>query len=529
MPFDPVRYEQEVIRPLRGSHGRLPDGDQHRRYAVEIGMTKPELEDRLRTVRAFWRQRANGPDSRAEVCRLLLAEDERLRQSAGTAMDDPKWWRELRQASPEWAAAHILPIPRAPLDPPRSPEDPVEDPAREADPPDDVDADGDEQDAPAEGDDPGEWEVPSVKGWQHDAHDLVRQRLARARRQPAGGWQTAIGKPRPVPVDPPREPGAGSPVGGTRPDVVAAEVDDLTVVALGAHGSVSRVRISWPEPGDGQVRIRRWDRPPPWETGTSIDAEELARFGEPVSGPLRSEGGIAVLEADVPVGYHVYVLFVVHSGGVVVGPYVGRGVAEPVLQLYAERMGDQVVLSWLWPSGATLAEVEWVTPAGAATERISRAEYTEERGCRIDAGRVAGVVRVWAVTVTAGGEVRSKPAEVSIVAAPVQLTYRIERATRCFFFRSRRRSVRVAADRDCVGVRLSVIVAPGLVMPLNAGQGQKVGTFESLALRAGESQSFDVEVPRPVHRRRPYWIRCFAESPVPLSVVDPPIVNMKVT
>jgi hypothetical protein len=521
MPFDAVRYEQEVIRPLRGSHGRLPDGDLRTRYAVEVDMTRPELEDRLRTVRAFWRQRANGPDSRAEVCRLLLAADERLTQSVGTAIDDPAWWRELRPVSPERAVLNSAPWPQPS-------EDAVEDPAGEADPPADVDADGDEQDAPAEGEDSDEWEVRSIRGWQHDAHDLIRRRLARARRQPAGGWRAAVGQPWSVPVDPPGEPGAGSPAGGTGPEVVPAEVDALTVVPLGAHGNVSRVRISWPEPGDGQVRIRRWDRLPLWETGTRIDAEELARFGEPVSGPLRSEGGMAVLEAEVPVGYHVYVLFVVHGGAAVVGPYVSRGVAEPVLQLHAERMGDQVVLSWLWPNGASLAEVEWVTPAGAATERVSRAEYTEERGCRIDAGRAAGVVRVWAVTVTAGGEVRSKPAEVTIVAPPVQLTYRIERAAR-FFFGSRRRTVRVAADRDCVGVTLWVIVAPGLVMPLNAKQGRKVGTFESLALRAGESQLFDVEVPRPVHRRRPYWIRCFAESPVPLSVVDPPIVNMKVT
>src|SRR5688572_25189961 len=97
MAFDPNRYEQEVIRPLRGRHGRLPDDDLVRRYAIEPGMSPEELRQHLRRIRTYWNQKASGPDNRAQVCRLLLTADEALQRSAGDKLNDPIWWQAQAQ------------------------------------------------------------------------------------------------------------------------------------------------------------------------------------------------------------------------------------------------------------------------------------------------------------------------------------------------------------------------------------------------------------------------------------------------
>ncbi|WP_326561232.1 hypothetical protein [Micromonospora sp. NBC_01796] len=97
MVFDAARYEQEVIRPLRGRHGRLPVGDLLRRYAVEPGMDEVSLREHLRRIRMYWNQKAGGPDNRAQVCRLLLAADEELQRTHGADMYQPAWWQQQSQ------------------------------------------------------------------------------------------------------------------------------------------------------------------------------------------------------------------------------------------------------------------------------------------------------------------------------------------------------------------------------------------------------------------------------------------------
>ncbi|MBX6721829.1 MAG: hypothetical protein IRY92_01115, partial [Dactylosporangium sp.] len=93
MTFDERRYEREVIRPLRSSGGRITI-DRRKLYAIEPGMTGAEIRERIEQVRAYWRTTAAGsiPWLREQAQRLL-AEDERLRQSAGDAMYEPSWWQ----------------------------------------------------------------------------------------------------------------------------------------------------------------------------------------------------------------------------------------------------------------------------------------------------------------------------------------------------------------------------------------------------------------------------------------------------
>lgn len=107
MAFDEARYEREVIRPMRGQHGRLSDNDLVRVYAYEPGMKVDDLRVHLRKVRTYWNQRATGPDSRARVCRQLLAADEELRRKLGAELNDPAWWNRQAQKTAQAAQESI--------------------------------------------------------------------------------------------------------------------------------------------------------------------------------------------------------------------------------------------------------------------------------------------------------------------------------------------------------------------------------------------------------------------------------------
>jgi hypothetical protein len=95
VPFDPARYEQEVLKPLRRVPGALP-GDLLRRYAVEPTMSRDELAAHLSRIRTLWSQKAGGHSQLAQVCKRLLGADEDLRRGSAD-MADPAWWQAAGQ------------------------------------------------------------------------------------------------------------------------------------------------------------------------------------------------------------------------------------------------------------------------------------------------------------------------------------------------------------------------------------------------------------------------------------------------
>lgn len=97
MALDQRRYEDEVVKPLRGRTAQLPD-DLVTRYAVEPDMTGPALEKRLREVRAYWNNKARSASHTGQVCQAFLRADEKLRAEHGERLGDPEFWRERRGA-----------------------------------------------------------------------------------------------------------------------------------------------------------------------------------------------------------------------------------------------------------------------------------------------------------------------------------------------------------------------------------------------------------------------------------------------
>ncbi|MEU8073364.1 hypothetical protein AB0B20_26785 [Micromonospora sp. NPDC049151] len=499
MAFDAERYDREVIKPLRGHHGRLPPGDLAARYAVEPGWTRAELIRHLTVVRRFWQDSAVGPDSRAEICRLLIRADEELIRTVGDSMTDPAWWQEhgARASRPRESMRRRI-------------RDAMAEARHFAAPP------------PTTGPAPVRAGGGAVDpSWQAEVRSFVLARLE----DPAGATTSPV-----RPADTAGGAGADreSTTAGDTGSATTAGVPELTVSVLGARGDRCRVRVSWPDAGGREVRVHRCASPPPWTVGSALPMTVLDTFGEELTGARETSDGETGFVAEVPVGYHLYVPFVIDGERLTAGRFVALGIAEPVRRLQAERRGEDVVLTWIWPHGARRAVVEWPAPGGTMRHEVTRSAYAGANGFRIPAGTRQSVARVVVVTDVVGDEVRSAVREVTLPARPVAVSYSLHRSP---LWRAGRRriTVRLQADAVLVGVTATVVLGSEPTMPGSVEEGSVLAVAEHLELRPERPHDLEVAVPSLPRRAHPYWIRCFVHGPVPTVVALPAVGSMKVT
>jgi hypothetical protein len=505
MPFDAKRYDREILKPLRGIHGRLPAGNLPARYAIEQGMSSDQLVAHLAALREFWRERANGPDSRAEICRLLLVADEDLVRMTGDAINDPAWWDE--QTGPSGRA---VPDTNGFVPPPRSE-------PRQSGPVGSATVygnDGIVDAGPARA---------FRRAWQVEARSLIREQLSYT------GLPLGDGVPeRPAPDH--REQSAHSVESEADPSADHPPyIDGLVVEALGASGDRCRVRASWPQGEGVQVRIRWAPHPPPWEAGATIDTVALEAFGTEFSGVEERGGGRGGVVAEVPVGYHVYVPFLVNGDTAIVGRFVAKAVAESVHRLRVEWRGNDALVTWVWPADSRTALVDWTSHDGTASERVSRADYTAGNGYRIRSVRAGVVVRVRAITVVGTDEAVSPVQEVVLDPRAVRVSYTLVRQWSWRSLSRRHLSIRVESEADCAGLEVTVVVGRDLSMPPSSLHGEVVGDVHRLDLLKGRPVDLSVELPASSRRDHAYWIRCFFRSSEAIAVVDPPVHTMKVS
>jgi hypothetical protein len=311
------------------------------------------------------------------------------------------------------------------------------------------------------------------------------------------------------------------------PRPTARPVDTLTVEPIRADGSRARIRLSWVRQPAIQVRIRRADSKPAWQSGSQLSVSAIDGYGTEVIGTVTDMGERSAMETDVPVGFHIYVPFAVGGDGALAGQYVAQGLTEPVSQLRVERVADRVAVSWVWPEKVGVAEVSWERKGQPASVlRVSRNQYLQENGCRLTADVRPGRVSVVGITVGPHGEARSPAVQYDVPGRAGRLGYTIERPAGLRHLLSRRRVVAVTAQDSCAPAQLIVVARTGPVMPVRPAQGTEIFRASDLDFTAGQTRRFEFELPPELPR--PYWIRCFVEPPAGVTLVDPPVDQLKV-
>jgi hypothetical protein len=301
----------------------------------------------------------------------------------------------------------------------------------------------------------------------------------------------------------------------------ARPVDKLRARAIEVAGA-ARLRVSWTPVDSSQVQIRRSDTPPTWRFGAAVAPQEMARFGQEVTG-RRSTGRAEVArETEIPPGVHHLVPFSIGGTGIVVGRPVAVGVTDPVRHLVVTPFATYATVSWEWPPGIQMAEVSWELGDQADSFTVGMAQYRSGGGVEVPLGPSPCTVQVRAL-ILAG--------EVAFTAPPVQAV--IEQVTEVAIaytisgglgrFGGRSKKVIFSSDESCADVQVRLVAAPGRVMPTSAAKGITL-LDTSLALEPGLPVEHEVTVPKAV--KRPYWFRCFIVAGR-ARLIDPPISVLK--
>lgn len=283
------------------------------------------------------------------------------------------------------------------------------------------------------------------------------------------------------------------------------------------------VAITWRQPDDSEVMVRRAPSPFPWAFGAKVALGDLTGHGEEVAGHTEDQGEWRTLVAPAPTGLHHYAPFTVRDTVAVCGQEVAYGVALPVTGLTCQRLGEEVVLSWLWPGEVGLAEVAWSGTAGSGRMRITRQQYLSGGGCRLRCGPGELTVRVRTVVAAPTGTCTSPDAVLTVNGRPPVVSYSVRLARRPMAGGTAR--VRLTSDEQLPGCTVVVVAAHGPVMPRSPADGTQVLRVARQQFGPDAPVELVAELPR---LRKPYWIRCFLEGSAAV-LVDPPITQLKVS
>lgn len=276
------------------------------------------------------------------------------------------------------------------------------------------------------------------------------------------------------------------------------------------------VRASWRPPPMHQIEVWYLSRPPQWTYGSVVALSELSALGTRLSGRLEQGGSRATLTGPAPTGLSYFVPFTVDGDKRVVGQAQELGVCPPVTRALAERFGEEILVSFDWPTDDFDVSVEWSFAGGTGKRTLSLEEYRQHGGVRFSVG--TGPTSITLRTVVRGESGwTSSDVSLDVPGAPMKVRYELR--WRRGFHSSTRVTCTFKSDES---LRAAILIgaSPGRYLPSDRSRYE---TLREVTLdHTAESRETTIEIE--VDRKRmgkDYWIRAFAENPDYLFVDDP--------
>jgi hypothetical protein len=205
--------------------------------------------------------------------------------------------------------------------------------------------------------------------------------------------------------------------------------------------------------------------------------------------------------------------------------------------LIAQDFGAYLLLQWQWPKDSNFALVAWrpdaypedSTDTRASSRRVSRGEYEQRGGVRIDNPRstphkfaVFAGGRIDGSDIFSAGLDKGSRAELRTT-KPIEVSYQVQRGT---WYR-RNLTFTVIADHNVKSIPDLVIIAKkGDLQPLRADDGSQLALLRSMPLSAGQSTSYELKL-----NFTPAYIRAFFLEPSAYQrfrLIDPAPSQLKI-
>lgn len=303
------------------------------------------------------------------------------------------------------------------------------------------------------------------------------------------------------------------------PEPEPEAVTDLDVRVL--DSGTPMVEATWTPPRYGQVRLVLSDEPPRWPAGTRLSSEDVARLRPARGIPRRGTDGRDAFELRLPYGRHRLLPLTATGSAVVAGGSAEARLAEPVRELAAVRMHDEVRLAWVWPDEATDAEVRW--PDGR--HQCSRRVYDYEGGVTLAVGRAEMRIEVRPVYALSGGQHTGPAVQVRVPGRGVRVDYRI-RSSR---LHPRRRIIELTAEQATRLPALVVVRSTGRYPPDDPDEGKTVERAGPQPIVTDEPVTITVQ-----KATGPAWLACFVDPETPdpdareIVLCPPPADEMRI-
>lgn len=299
---------------------------------------------------------------------------------------------------------------------------------------------------------------------------------------------------------------------------------DFTVTAVRADAGADSLHMSWNDV-EGYV-VDVWAFPVGYrpQPGQRVTSAALAENGGRRLTPLPGEGvtdGVVSRRYAADSGVFAYAPLTLDGGGGVLGGVVVSGVAPAVTAVAAERFGDGIKLSWVWPDGDYIMELSWRQDGIARTLRVTRAKYRVDGGVTISPA--LGVTDIALATVVKAVDDEWVSVPVPIVFSGVKPTIGYTVSLKKGLFKGGSVEVRVDPGGYSGPFDVELVCATGPFMPTKSADGS-VLRQESLMLTAQKPATFEVSMPKVPS---PYWVRLFAADASSAVLLDPPTTQLK--
>ena len=275
-----------------------------------------------------------------------------------------------------------------------------------------------------------------------------------------------------------------------------------------------------------ELRIVQTLREPP-AAGSIIDGKELASLGTVL--PLLSNSGfgdhLERLAIEAPIVDCFLVPVTVSADRAAVGGWFPWRPVHPLQQPAYRRRGDNLQVSWKWPSGVHEASIRWQEADGAWRERT----VTTATIAYLGVTGAAVTVEVRPV-LNVGSHRLTGPATLLVVEERPVVEYKFERVGSWLrrLLPGRKPAeftLTVIARQDVRITRLLIVAQPGRTQPLRPDGCHELLNEPDVALAAERPIRFPISAPANI--TRPYWLACFALD-TDVDLRDPPVSNRRI-
>lgn len=238
---------------------------------------------------------------------------------------------------------------------------------------------------------------------------------------------------------------------------------------------------------------------------------------------IRESGGKASGRFDPGRMFARVIPVTVDGDGGLAGSSAVAGVLPAPTDVVADRLGDELRLSWTWPDAAQDILVAWKDGGLQRDRRISRARYRAQGGVRlVNADHLSDISLV--ATAPLGDEiVRSGATAVSLGGpAPPQVFYEIK-LKKTVLGKSYTATIDARTENFSGRLPVTIVVKRGSIMPAEAGD---AGHALPATLDLSGSASTTISVDLGKHSS-PFWVRVFPDTPDVVRLQDPPTVQMR--